>query len=105
MKKNLLIISGFLAAALVNGCALTEPDQRPGEWHPLGLNPVNIAAMVVDPHDLVQGNASGEGKSDGHMAAAAIDRMHKGKLKELGDTGVSAVKANSTGGPAATGGN
>ena len=98
--KQFLLLGGLL----LSGCALTDPDQRPGEWHALNVNAANLAVMVADPHDLEHGATPAVDEADGQMAVAAIDRLHHNKLKELGDTGVAAVKANSTGGASGSGG-
>lgn len=98
--KHLLVLAGLL----LSGCALTDPDQRPGEWHALGTNQANLAVMVADPRDLQHGTAAGPDESDGQMAVAAIERLHRNKLKDLGDTGVTSVKPSSTGAPSGAGG-
>ncbi len=72
------ILAGFVL--LVAGCSI-DPYERTGLWRPRGSNDGNLAAQVADPNDLVRGKETAS--SDGVLAAAAIDRLHRGKVKEL----------------------
>lgn len=96
---RIVTTSGLIVLAL-GGCALTDPYLREGSWRPLGVNDANLVQMVANPSDLVSGTASATG-SDGHLAAAAIDRLRRDKVKSLGDTLVGSVKPVSSGAPAA----
>ncbi len=50
-------------------------------WQPEGVNAGNIAAMAVDPHDLIRGQGtSGPGWKTG---ADAVDRLWQGKPRPL----------------------
>ncbi len=71
-----------LLLAALGGCTATEPYLRPGVWTPTGADAANLAAMVENPQDLVQGRAPGP--SDGARAAAAVDRLQRGQTKSLG---------------------
>jgi hypothetical protein len=52
-----LMLAGLvLAASPLTGCSPQhDPYYRAGTWHPEGVNDMNIAAQVADPHDLVRG--------------------------------------------------
>ncbi|MBW4092393.1 MAG: hypothetical protein HIU82_15000 [Proteobacteria bacterium] len=63
-----LLLLGSLA-----GCAATDTYSRPGTWHPDAANAANIAAMAVNPEDLLHGR--GSHGSDGTLAAGAIERV------------------------------
>jgi hypothetical protein len=78
---------------LAAGCSLTDPTQAVGYWHPRGVNDGNLAVMVADPHDLVEGR--GVRFSDGTLAAAAVDRLYRDKPRALPDTSL-AVGASSS---------
>lgn len=76
MKYPVLLL--VLAGA---GCASTDPYQRPGMWHPAGVNDANLRAMVAVPSDLVVGAPSGPG--GGGQAAAALDRARHDRVRPL----------------------
>jgi hypothetical protein len=61
--------------------ACGDPYQRAYTWHPTGVNEANLAAMVRDKRDLVAGHE--QAGSDGHLAAAAAERLHDDKTKPL----------------------
>lgn len=78
-------LAGCLLPILaVAGCALTDPLERAGAWHSRGSNTGNLAAQVVDPSDLVRGKESDS--SNGVLAAMAIDRLYRDKVKDLPST-------------------
>jgi type IV pilus biogenesis protein CpaD/CtpE len=68
-------IAGAWTASLVtlSGCDSRDPYMRTDVWQPTGANAGNIAAMVVDPHDLISGhgtpvqNASEPALAVGHV--------------------------------------
>jgi hypothetical protein len=93
----------FWAAAAVglvalSGCDQIDPLKRPYMWHATGVNEQNIAAMAVNPADLVHGRDSTQRRviveSDG------VNRLWSGHpLPLLSDTpGASASTSSSTGG-------
>jgi type IV pilus biogenesis protein CpaD/CtpE len=43
---------------LLSGCAQKEPYHRTDVWYPTGANEGNIAAMAVNPLDLVHGRGT-----------------------------------------------
>jgi hypothetical protein len=93
VRLSALLAGVSLSAA---ACSLTDPTVREGYWHPRGVNEGNLAAMVVDPHDLVQGRSSNF--SDGTLAANAVDRLYRDKVRALPDTtlGVGGTSAAAT---------
>jgi type IV pilus biogenesis protein CpaD/CtpE len=99
MNFRSLPSAAFLLASicLVAGCSLTDPTIREGFWHPRGVNEGNLAVMVANPHDLVEGRSTDY--SDGTLAAAAVDRLYRNQVKSLPDTklGVGASASGSSG--------
>jgi len=91
------------AASLLalTGCNQIDPLQRPYMWHATGVNNQNIAAMAVNPADLVHGRDTAQRRviveSDG------VTRLWTGhQLPLLSDTpGSSASTSSSSGGGAA----
>ena len=79
---------------IVSGCSLVDPNERAGVWHPRGVNDGNLAVMVADPHDLVSGKESTV--SDGILASAAVDRLHRGKAKALPTATISPIAVSVT---------
>ena len=83
---------------LLAGCNQIDPLERPYMWHPMGVNETNIAAMAVNPSDLVRGRETNQHRvileSDG------VSRLWTGhQLPLLSDQpGASASGASSTGG-------
>jgi hypothetical protein len=80
IRTGLVAMVGCLA-----GCANFEPYHRTDVWYPSGSNAGNIAAMAVDPADLIHGRGGKAG--DAPQAAGAIDRIWEGHPKPLGSTG------------------
>ncbi len=80
----------LLLAIVLAGCVDPDPLSRPGLWHPTGANDTNLRAMIVDPNDLVNGQASTLG--DGRLAADAVERYRSGKLLPLPDSGVAKIQ-------------
>jgi hypothetical protein len=99
---NIRAVFGFpalLSLAALTGCAPGPPPTQATEWRPIGANDANLAAMVVDPLDLVNGVPSLV--ADGSVTANAVARYRANKLKALLDSGVSTVTATGSGTPAA----
>jgi hypothetical protein len=101
MPKHLIarLAAGFAVLACA-GCGFLDPYERVGVWHPRNANEGNLAAMVVDPHDLQVGKSSTT--TDALMAAAAVDRLRHDKVKPLLNGSFDAAPSSS--GAAATGG-
>jgi hypothetical protein len=81
------------------GCAI-DPYDMPGTWHAGDTNAANLAAMVVNKHDLIEGQKMTG--SDGQLDAAAIDRLRQNKLKPLPAT---STQTGASGGGASGGSN
>jgi hypothetical protein len=88
----------------LTGCNQIDPLKRPYMWEASGVNDQNIAAMAVNPADLVHGRDAPQRRviveSDG------VTRLWTGKqLPLLSDTpGAAASSSTSTGGGSASGG-
>lgn len=87
-------------ALLLAGCDHFDNYQRTDVWHPSGVNAANLAATVVDQHDLVRGKSVAG--ADAERATSAIERLRKGGSKAIpkADTslGNAAVTASSLAG-------
>lgn len=81
-----------LSLLALTGCDQMDPLTRPYVWVPSNVNPRNIAAMAVNPGDLVQGRESRTRRAV--QESDAVDRLW---------TGHPAGLMNGTGGPAASG--
>src|SRR4051794_38269756 len=83
----------LVVLVLVSGCTYDpfDPYQRPGTWNPDGSNNANLRAMVVNPHDLVQG--TGTSVSTGAVAAPPVERVLTGNRYPLPDLNASTVGA------------
>jgi type IV pilus biogenesis protein CpaD/CtpE len=77
-----------LLAALA-GCNQIDPYTREGNWRPNGANDANLRAMVAVPADLA--TATPANPADGHMAAAALDRLRQGTVRALPDSGLAQI--------------
>ena len=75
------IVAGLLT--LLSGCNALEPYDRANTWHPTGANQANLAAMAVNPTDLVHGR--GTSAPDGSAATAAVERLRRDHVKPLQD--------------------
>jgi hypothetical protein len=89
----LLLIPLFAVA----GCQSIDPYQREGAWLPNNANATNLRTMVAVPSHLVA--AGPAGRSDGALAAAAVDRLRHDRVRALHATGIAHVTL--TGAPAA----
>jgi hypothetical protein len=72
---------------ILAGCAATDPLLNQNDWHPSGVNEMNIAAQVANPADLIHGREP-TGGTDGEQAAAAITRLRTGHVKALPDSAI-----------------
>jgi len=101
-----LLLHGGLAVSLLTlaGCGASsdylDPYKKPYTWHPTGAPTANLAAQLVDPHDLVSGRGSTLG--DSKESTAAIDRVWQDRPKAL--SAGSAGGATSSGASGATAG-
>lgn len=63
----------LLSLATLAGCGSRDPYNRTDVWRPTGSNAGNIAAMVANPRDLIQGH--GAAREDTKAAALAVDHI------------------------------
>jgi hypothetical protein len=80
MRPLLLLL--LLPAACSN--PQVDPFTRSDMWLPVGVNSRNLAAMVANPDDLVQGR--GSTGADSPLAINAVTRLMDGKVKPLPGT-------------------
>ncbi len=73
--------SAAILLGLLGGCEDRDPYHRTDVWYPSGVNAGNIAAMVVNPADLIRGH--GVQRSDGQEAVAAVNHVWQDKPKPL----------------------
>ena len=66
---------------LLGGCAETDPYRRIGAWQPNGANSLNLAAMLVQPRDLIRGR--GTTGTPGVEATPAVTRFWAGRPAPL----------------------
>ena len=96
-RPTRLAFAGLVLAALpLAGCSGGYKDSydRIGTWHPTGVNDMNIAAQVADPHDLVRGRDIAQ--PNYRTSAAAVADLWSGKTTK-------AVAAAATANGGATG--
>jgi hypothetical protein len=91
-------------AAATAGCLLLslaacgpeyDPLTREGLWQPQHINRANLVLMVANPADLARG--TGTPNADGHLAAAAVERLRNDNVKKLPASDVSQVSVSSSG--------
>lgn len=92
-KRSILTLSA--GAALLAGCAQTDPLLRDGVWRPEHVNRTDLT-LQANPSDLVRG--TGDATASGQLAAAAVDRLYTNKVKKLPEAGLSQVQVTSQGG-------
>ncbi len=59
--------------ALLAGCGSRDPYARDDVWYPTNANAANLAAMAVNPNDLVTGH--GDPKQSGAAHVLAVERI------------------------------
>ena len=89
----------LLLLALLAGCAEIDPLTRPGTWHPLGANDLNLRAMLANPQDLQRGVPLAD--ADGMVVAAAAHRYRTGKVRTLPESGLAKIVPVASGAVAA----
>jgi hypothetical protein len=101
------LLYGGLAISLIalTGCSgqnYLDPYQKPYTWHPTGAAAANLAAQVVDPHDLVAGR--GTISEDSQASTMAIQHIWADTPKSfISDGGGGGGGGGSSGGPGASG--
>ena len=81
LKTTLLAVGLIAAAAPLGGCQSIDPLLREGDYNLTHANHANLVLMAANPADLVRG--SSDNRTNGALAAAAVDRLETGKLKHL----------------------
>ena len=92
--------SATILLGLLGGCEDRDPYHRTDVWYPSGVNAGNIAAMVVNPADLISGH--GVQRSDGQEAVTAVNHVWQDKPKPL--PAMTGAGGGSSGSGAGTGG-
>lgn len=86
-----------------SGCTMVQnPMMREGTWHPTGANAANLAAMVANPHDLVEGQA--ETGTIGPEAAMPVARLRADKVKPLPNNSIVQIGGTTTNDSGSSGG-
>ena len=86
----------LLLVLFAAGCTTVgNPLYRAGTWHPTGANAANLAAMVANPHDLVEGEAAPG--VPGPVAVMPVERLRTDKIKPLPDNSIVQIGGTSTG--------
>lgn len=87
---------------LAAGCTPDYPFDKPGTWHldanGGSANGANLRVMVVNPHDLVEGQ--GAQTALGSEAASPAKRLLTGKRAPLPDSSLLQVLGTSAAAPA-----
>jgi len=96
MRPTALLLLPLLLA--LASCNQTDPYLREGVWRPNGANEANLRTMVAVPADLA--TAAPAGPADGGLAAAALNRLRRDRVRPLPDSGVAQVVPVSSGSPA-----
>ncbi len=86
-----------------SGCTMVQdPMMREGTWHPTDANAANLAAMVANPHDLVEGEqASG---TTGPEAVLPVARLRADKVKPLPNNSIVQIGGTTTNDSSSSGG-
>ena len=102
MSRYLSIGFGLLGGLLALGGCNRDPYQRADVWKPTGANAANMAAMVANPHDFMQGrSASG---ANAKAPASAVDRIWSDQPRGFSGGGGSGAAGGSPGGGGPSGG-
>lgn len=96
MQRKIVLAAVSLTVLAVAGCEEYDPLYRDGLWEPMHVNRANLTMAVANPADLVRGH--GVPTADGQLAAAAVQRLHEGKVKKLPDAGLAEIKVSGQGG-------
>ena len=93
MRTQWISIAGIVVVlASLGGCGpghnYFDPYEKPYTWHPLATPESNLAAQLVDPHDLIRGRGGPEG--DAKQADLSVERVWQDRPKQVSDvTGTS----------------
>jgi hypothetical protein len=89
----------ILSLLLLGGCAQIDPYTREDMWQPNGANSLNLAAMVVQPSDLIRGH--GDPGPQPVLASIAVGRLLLGVPKPLPPVSDDSAPGGGGAGPAA----
>lgn len=104
MLRRMAALAGLGAMLIgLGGCQYMDPYRRPGMWSPTGANQANLAAMAVNPEDLIQGHGATEG-IPAVMVSTPVDRVLADKPKPLPDASQSGGSSGGAGASAGGGG-
>lgn len=97
-RPTRLALTGLMLASLPLAACSSYRDSydRTGTWHADGVNDMNIAAQVADPHDLVRGRDIPQ--ANYRTSATAVADLWSGKA---GKAAAAAGAAGAAGGGAA----
>ena len=73
---------------------VSDPMRREGTWHPTGANAANLAAEVVNPHDLVEGEAAVG--TPAPVAVGPVERLRTDNVKPLPNNSIVQIGGTST---------
>lgn len=84
LRRTLYLRQCACLALVLGAAGCGDQFERRGTWNVQNVNEANLAAMVVDKHDLVQG--VGDDASPGELSAAAVRRLLTDHVKALPQT-------------------
>lgn len=88
MRKTVRTLCAAGGAMLVlAGCMDRDPYRRTDVWRPTGSNAANIAAMVANPRDMIQGQEPARKGADSNASVRAVERIAVDRPKALPTTG------------------
>jgi hypothetical protein len=87
-----------MSVMTLTACQEMDPYARTDMWQPTGANAGNIAAMVANPHDLINGR--GVTTVDSKASNIAIGHVWSDTPKPLLDPGGASSSGGSAGGAA-----
>lgn len=82
--KTILILGVLILA----GCT-GDPYRWENHWNPNQANMANAVQQAANTRDAVHGH--GDSGADGQEAAAAVQRLREGKVKQLTDVSLSGI--------------
>ena len=94
MTRRAIPAAALTSLLVLAGCDQLDPLKRDYMWHPADINRQNIAAMAVNPNDLIRGRQAGRRRAVNE--ADAVEKIWSGKPTPLPGSAAS-------GGGAATG--
>lgn len=106
MRTHWLSLAGAVLVASLGGCGpgnnYLDPYEKPYTWHPTAAPEANLAAQLVNPHDLISGRGGPAG--DGKQADMSVERIWQDRPKPNIDATTSSSGGGSGGGSGTSGG-